>query len=112
MKIVMKRLVLVLVAFGAVVTGCTGHYYIVKADSVDLYLKKPGAEVVYFFSSLDGYRPHRAEKVDAQTWKVTVPANTEFKYFYRVDGHEYLPSCKLRENDDFGGQVCIYSPGL
>jgi hypothetical protein len=108
----MKQLVLVLVVLSTILTGCTGHYYIVKDDRVGIYLQKPGAIEVYFFSSLYGYRPRRANKVDDQTWEVEVPANKEFKYFYRVDGRDYLPACALRENDDFGGQTCIYSPTL
>jgi hypothetical protein len=84
----------------------------VNKGSVNLYLEKPAAESVYFLSSLDGYMPHRANRVGYGRWQITVPANTEFKYFYNVDGNVYLPSCQLKEYDDFGSQNCIYIPGM
>jgi hypothetical protein len=43
-------------------------------------------------------------------WKVTLSRLNEFKYFYLVDGKAYLPDCRLRENDDFGSNNCVFSP--
>lgn len=93
-------------------SGCTRHYFRISNDSVNIFLEKPNAEQVYFFSSLDGYRPHKAHRVGSGRWQITVPANIEFKYFYNVDGNIYLPPCELKEYDDFGSKNCIYTPQM
>ncbi|MDA3832294.1 MAG: hypothetical protein PF495_02760 [Spirochaetales bacterium] len=109
----MKKYALLVVAVLFVFTGCAGsHFYKVKEDVVHIYLKNPDAKVVYFASSLDGYKPVRAKKINDKIWEVIVPAYVEFKYFYIVDGNVYLPSCRLKENDDFGSHNCIYVPGM
>ena len=46
------------------------------------------------------------------SWQISVPGNESFRYFYMIDGKKFLPDCLLRENDDFGGENCIYSPEL
>jgi hypothetical protein len=92
--------------------GCACHYYQYNDDTVSIFLKRPDAKRVTFFSSLDGYKPREAARVDNRTWQINTPAKTEFKYFYNVDGAIYLPECQLREQDDFGSQICIYIPGL
>jgi hypothetical protein len=79
---------------------------------VSIFLRKPDAGRVYFFSSMDGYKLQKATRVDEKTWQINTPAKTEFKYFYKVDGAVYLPDCRLKEQDDFGSQICIYIPGL
>jgi hypothetical protein len=95
-----------------VLAGCgSSHYYRVADNTLDLYLKSPGAEKVWFASSLDGYQPHPAEKRNDSAWRVTVPGNHEFTYFYLVDGAFYLPPCKFKELDDFGAKNCVYIPG-
>jgi hypothetical protein len=95
-------------------TGCTSHshYYQKKDEIVIIFLKKPGVSNVYFLSSLDGYKPRKALRVDNQTWQIEAPAKTEFRYFYRVDGTVYLPACRFKEQDDFGSETCIYAPEL
>jgi hypothetical protein len=95
-----------------VFSGCAGHYYRKSNDTVHIFLKKPEAEQVYFLSSLDGYQPQKAVRVDDRTWQISAPAKTEFKYFYKVDGTVYLPDCRLKEQDDFGSKTCIYIPEL
>ena len=95
-----------------VFTGCAKHYYSVNKDSVSIYLSKPEAQRVYFLSSLDAYMPHEAKQVGLKKWQINVPANKAFKYFYNVDGDVYVPPCRLKENDDFGAQNCIYIPGM
>jgi len=108
----MKKYFLLSILAFSVFTGCAHHYYRVTGGAVELYLKRPDAIAVAFASSLDGYQLHRAEKHDTSTWKVTVSAYREFTYFYIVDGALFLPSCKLKEKDDFGATNCIYIPGL
>ncbi len=101
-----------LMIFLLVFTGCASHYYQKNDDSVSIFLKKAAAGQVYFLSSLDGFKPRRAIRVDGKTWLVKAPAKTEFRYFYKVDGAVYLPACRLQEQDDFGSKTCIYIPGL
>lgn len=108
----MKRYCSLILTVLLVFAGCTRHYYRVNNDSVNIYLEKPDAERVYFSSSLDGYKLHKANRVGHGRWQITVPINTEFKYFYNVDGNIYLPSCQFKEYDDFGSQSCIYIPGM
>jgi hypothetical protein len=93
-------------------TGCASHYFRLKGNTLHMYLKGPDAEVVYFSSSLDGYEPHRARRVAAKTWEMTLPTHEEFTYYYIVDGAVYLPPCRLKEYDDFGGENCVYTPDL
>ena len=93
-------------------TGCANHCFRLKGDTLHMYLKRPDAKTVYFSCSLDGYELHRATRVDAKTWEARVPANGEFTYFYIVDGAVYVPPCRLKEYDDFGGENCIYIPDL
>jgi hypothetical protein len=95
-----------------VFSGCATHYYRKNNNTVSIFLKKPDAKRVYFLSSLDGYKPHKANRLDNRTWQINTPAKIEFKYFYNVDGAVYLPECPLKEQDDFGSQICIYIPGL
>jgi len=108
----MKRHLLFLLISMLVFSGCASHYYQKNNDTVSIFLKKPDARRVYFLSSLDGYKPRQADRVDSRTWKINTPAKTEFTYFYNVDGAVYLPECRLKEQDDFGSQICIYIPGL
>ncbi len=67
---------------------------------------------VNLLTSLDDFIPHRAHKINADTWKITVPANGEFRYFYTIDGSVYLPECRLKEKDDFGTENCIFVPRM
>ena len=69
-----------------------------------------GAERVEFVSSLDTYNLHRASRLKGSRWAVTVVPNSEFRYFYIVDGAVYLPECELYEKDDFGSRNCVYVP--
>ena len=108
----MKKYLLVLIILGPVLVGCTSHYYDVNRNGVHFYLEMPNSEKVYFLSSLDGYKPHRAKEVGPDRWQVNLPADREFTYFYYVDGNIFVPPCRLRENDDFGSQNCIYIPGM
>ena len=109
----MKQYILFLIiASVLVLSGCAGHYYERNNNTVSIFLKKPNARQVYFLSSLNGYKPQKAIRVDEKTWQINAPAKTEFRYFYKVDGTEYLPECRLKEKDDFGSKICIYIPGL
>ena len=92
-------------------SGCADHYYKTQEDGVRIYLKFPEAQRIFFLSSLDGYEKHEARKTDDKTWEILVHADSEFKYFYLVDGKPFLPACLLKEGDDFGSESCILSVG-
>lgn len=95
----------------AVLVGCTTHYYTKQGDLVSIILKK-NAQEVYFASSLDQFTLHAAQKNADGLWKIQVPGNSTFRYFYWVDGAEYLPDCRFKELDDFGKQNCIFMPHI
>jgi hypothetical protein len=76
---------------------------------VRVYLRFPEAQQVFFLSSLDGYEKHEAKKTDKKTWEIFVRSDSEFKYFYIVDGKLFLPACSFKEMDDFGSENCIIS---
>jgi hypothetical protein len=106
----MKKLWMVIAVF--LISGCANHYYRVSGDSVNIFLRTEAREV-YFFSSLDDYRPQKTYQEGRNVWRVTLPNGTEFHYFYVVDGHIFLPSdCRYTDYDDFGSKNCIYTPGL
>ena len=101
------------VVFLIVLAGCGGgHYYQEKEGMVGIYLNRADADLVYFASSLDCYKLHKADKIDDDTWEVRVSSSEEFKYFYIVDGDVYIPACRIREKDDFGSENCVYVPGM
>jgi len=106
-----KILILNLTIVALCLTGCAAtHYHERQSDRVTLYLKMPEARQVAFASSLDDFQLHSAERLENTSWKVTVTTNSEFSYFYFVDGAVYVPECRLYEKDDFGSQNCIYVP--
>ena len=107
----MKKLILPIFVT-ALLAGCAAaHYQERKPGRVTLYLTAPGAEKVEFASSLDAFDPHRASRLEGFRWAVTVATNTEFRYFYIVDGAVYLPECEFYEKDDFGSRNCVFVPG-
>jgi hypothetical protein len=108
----MGRKILLMAGILLFCVGCASHYSKLSGDTLHMYLRGPDAEIVYLSSSLDGYELHRARRVAAKTWEVTLPANGEFTYYYVVDGRVYLPACRLKEYDDFGSENCVYTPDL
>ena len=101
-----------MVAVSLLSAGCATHYYRIKSDRVNLYLRLPEAQIVYFSSSLDGFGLYRTKNLESGIWEVAVPETREFTYFYKVDGVIFLPDCKLKEKDDFGDENCIFIPDL
>ena len=77
-----------------------------------LFLRAPDAREVIFASSLDGYRPHPARKIDSSTWMVSAPADEEFSYFHLVGGRVLVPECACREDGALGQGSCIYLPAM
>jgi hypothetical protein len=95
-----------------ILPGCAVHFYRMERDIVHIYLKNPEARTVSFAYSQDGYRPRAAKRIDSKTWVVTVPAGSEFSYFYIIDDEVFVPPCACTEKDDFGSRNCIFVPGM
>ena len=77
-----------------------------------VYLKNKEAEKVFILCSLDEYTPRQATYTGSGTWEAVLPNDTEFKYFYMVDGKVFVPECDMKEEDDFGSENCVYVPLL
>ena len=106
----MKKLFLLLVPllfFGS--TGCATHYHKIQGNSLILYLEKPEASHVILACSLDGFEPREARK-DGPRWVVVLPSGVSFRYYYVLDKRIFIPSCPMKEKDDFGSENCIYDP--
>lgn len=95
-----------------VLNGCVSHNYYTKenTDSIDFFVSIPDAEEVVFVSSQDGFKRHLLVKENDMWIMRNVRKDTEFRFFFRVDGATYLPECRYREKDDFGGGNCVYQP--
>ena len=107
----MRRYKLILSAVTAILAGCAVHHTgIESASEVKFYLNIPGARSVSFASSLDAFQLHETVRISKTKWGITVPAWSEFTYFYVVDGSVFLPECRFQERDDFGSKNCIYVP--
>ncbi len=100
-----------LVAFFITVTAGCGvtHTQQVQGKNLALYLKKADAHQVFLVTSLDGFKPQKAIPMDGQ-WVVFLPSNKIFRYYYVLDGKIFLPPCRMKENDDFGSENCIFDP--
>jgi len=104
---------ILLITAALIVVGCAAAHYHDHGKGpgrVTLYLMAPGAEKVEFVSSLDAFSPQQANRLEDSRWEVTVAANSEFKYFYIVDGAVFLPDCEFYERDDFGSRNCVFVP--
>lgn len=110
----MRTISLIMILSFLSLAGCSAspHHFKVDNGKVDLFLEAEGAGQVLFASSLDGFKMHKAVKDGDATWKVTMPADREFSYFYLVDGAAHPTPCELKETDDFGSSNCIFNPGL
>jgi hypothetical protein len=90
--------------------GCATHYHVINSGHVEMFLKAPQAQSVVLVVSSDPFQQVQALRGDSGMWKVTLNRLSEFKYFYLMDGKPYQPDCRMRENDDFGSNNCIFSP--
>ncbi len=107
----MKSIILGCIVFCVVLSSCSSHFYKINGKEVILYLEKPQAKDVLLFCSLDGYQGNKLKQQNG-LWEMTLPAEYSFSYFYRVDGKNFLPSCLMKEKDDFGLENCIFEPKL
>lgn len=89
--------------------GCTQQHYVqINDESIALYLHNSNAEEVVFASSIDRFQLHPATKEKDGIWRITVPREVEFSYFYLVDTIPMLPDCQLTVLDDFGARNCLF----
>ena len=91
-------------------SACASHSLKLRDDSLHLYLKADAAERVEFAASTEGYAPRPATRLKRGRWEVVMPGDASFSYYYLIDGQVYAPDCRYREQDDFGGDNCIYQP--
>jgi len=105
-----KQSIVSVLAAVFVAWGCTAHYHIINNGHVEMFLTAPQAQSVVLVISGDTFQQVQALRDDSGMWKVTLSRLNEFKYFYLVDGKAYLPDCRLRENDDFESNNCVFSP--
>ena len=84
------------------------HYIQIHDESIALYYENTGAKEILFASSIDRFRLHPAIKVKGDIWKVIVPKEKEFSYFYLVDKTLTLPDCQFTVLDDFGAKNCLF----
>jgi hypothetical protein len=105
-----KPSIISVVAAVFVAGGCAAHYHNINNGHVEIFLAAPRAQSVVLVVAGDPYQQVQALRGDSGIWKVTLNRTSEFKYFYLVDGKTYLPDCRLRENDDFGSNNCVFSP--
>lgn len=89
-------------------SSCATFRYTVIEDQVTLYLKKPHARSVVLYCSLNGFDGLELKR-QGGTWQLTLPADRPFQYFYKVDGVIFLPSCPMKESDDFGSENCVFA---
>lgn len=106
----MKFILLFFSLFIVVTASCVSHEYKVIDQELHIYLKDKNAEKVYVLCSLDEYTPRRAKGNGSGTWEVVFPSDVEFKYVFLVDDEVFIPACKMKEEDDFGSENCVYTP--
>lgn len=106
----MKQRLWCLALIVGLISGCASHYYTIENKVVYVYLKAPQAGEVSYATSADGFQLHPITPDVGGKVYFQASAQSEFKYFYMVDGEVYLPACKYKETDDFGGENCIYMP--
>lgn len=107
------KTILSLLSMAIVLTaGCAVHEYKVIGQELHIYLKDKEAEKVYVLCSLDEYTPRKATDDGAGTWEAVLPSDMEFRYFFLVNDEVVIPSCDMKEKDDFGSENCVYVPLL
>lgn len=99
----------IMLSFTLFTMGCAQQHSVeINNESLSFYYSDAEAKEIFFASSIDQFHSHPARKESGDTWKVTVPLNKEFVYFYIVDGKVTMPDCPNTVLDDFGTQNCLY----
>lgn len=106
-----RQIIFMLIALGTMV-GCATPYQKIKGDQVILHLKDATGQTAFFASSLDGFQRHPLTRQSKDAWRITLPADQEFTYFFILDHQPVIPDCLYKERDDFGFENCIFTPDL
>ncbi len=98
----------VIILFLAVM-ACSKHYVKQSEDSLYFYYNGKDAEKVLFYSDINNYAGRSFKKSEGYwIYILNKPVEAEeIKFFYKVDGKVYLPECRMKINDDFGGKLCV-----
>lgn len=95
------------VLFLTVLSGCAAAEFSVKDSVMTGTFRVKDASGVAFYSSTDGYTRRDAVK-NGRKWTVTMPESGRFTYYLEKDGEIFVPDCPMKEQDDFGGVLCVY----
>jgi hypothetical protein len=108
----MKRFAILSLLMTLTLAACSNHYIRVEKEQTHLFLKARHAQSVMFASSLDHFQWRNADRINGQTWQITIPRDIPQTYIYLVDHQIFLPDCRFKEQDDFGSRNCLYIPGM
>lgn len=108
----MKIILSFLFTFIFLTVGCAVYEYKVIDQELHIYIKDKDAEKIHILCSFDEYTPRQVTGDGSGTWVAVLPSDMEFKYFFMVDDEVFIPSCELKEKDDFGSENCVYIPLL
>ncbi|MCD8492099.1 MAG: hypothetical protein LRY50_02770 [Geovibrio sp.] len=100
----MKKAVMLMLIICA---GCSQHSFSPKGGMLLAEFKVKDAGQVSFYHSSDGFAENKTELSDGK-WRASVKQEEHFTYFLTVDGKVFLPDCGMKQQDDFGGEICIY----
>lgn len=102
----------ILITVIGLVWGCHPLPVALHPHEIRIFLMQPEASEVLILTSLNRYTPIPLKRNLSGEWEVYLPENKTFDYFFTVDGTPYTPECRLQQTDDWGGRLCIYSPGI
>ena len=108
----MKRPIILMLFTLGMMVGCAAPYQKMIGDQVVLHLKDATGQTAFFASSLDGFQRHPLTRNSKNSWRITLPADQEFTYFFILDHRPVIPECPYKEKDDFGFENCIFTPNL
>ena len=97
----------IILAVFLVLTSCADMRINRNVDGLKAVFKVKDATEIKLFASYNGYIEQNGEK-EKDTWVFTLPNVSTFRFFLTKDGKTYLPDCPMKEDDGFGGKLCIY----
>ncbi|GAB1536917.1 hypothetical protein ADMFC3_25480 [Geovibrio sp. ADMFC3] len=87
--------------------GCSQHSFTAKNGMLEASFRIKDAEQVSLYHSADGFQENKTGLKDGK-WQTMIKKSEHFTYFLTVDGSIFLPDCEMKQQDDFGGEICIY----
>ena len=89
----------------------TTHYHRINGDILKLYLDKPNARQVLLACSQDHFVPREARKGEQEVGGIA-PRRIPVSILLSCRRRNISPPCRMKENDDFGSENCIFDPNL